>query len=261
MKNLLVPFDFSEVSLNALNYAVKFAKGEQKMNIYLLYITAKDIKVNERELQEKFQNITKEKKGVGKLEMNLIIKSGNFTSTIVDVYKDREIDLVIMGTKGFEEGEESEFTKTSKLVLEADIPVLVIPGDHKFFRLNKIFLALGEDIMHDNSTLNILLDVSRSFNAKVDVLTVSRTPESVGYSREDEANENTLQYYLEKFYSHHSFAENEDILEEIDNYIRKNDMDMLAIMPKTHSKDSTPSKGKLAREVTLKSNIPVLILD
>lgn len=261
MKNLLIPFDFSEVSVNALNYAVKFAEGNHKKKIHLLYIYGSNIDFDQQELQEKFLSLIQEYKGVESPEIDFIIKTGNFTKTIVDVYKEREIDLVLMGTKGSEEGEESDVTRTSKFVLEADLPVLVIPVSQQYFKLEKILLALGEDIMHDNSTLNVLLDVSRNFSAKVDVLTVSRSAQSVGYSPADEANENTLQYYLEMFYSHHSFAENEDIIEGIDNYIRKNEVDMLAIMPKTHSKDSSPSKGKLTREITIKSNIPVLILD
>ena len=262
MKNLLIPFDFSDVSMNALEYAIKFGARCEKATINLLYISKSKLeKDKENELKNKFEELLKKHQGAGKPALGYHFCIGNFTDAVVDIHKSLKIDLVIMGTSGAEEGAESPVTRTSRFVLEADLPVLVIPVSHRYFKLDKILLALGEDVMHDTSTLNLLLDVSSRSNAEVDVLTVSRTPESTGYSEADEKNENTLQYYLEMFYSHHSFAENEDILQGIDEYIKKHDVDLLAIMPKTHSKTSSPSKGKLTREVTLKSEIPVLVLD
>ncbi|SKB51903.1 Nucleotide-binding universal stress protein, UspA family [Salegentibacter holothuriorum] len=262
MKNLLIPFDFSDVSMNALDYATKFGSKCQKATIHLLYISKSKLeKDKENELKSNFEELLEKYQGPGAPPISYYFRTGNFSDAIVDAHKSLDTDLVLMGTSGAEEGAESPVTRTSRLVLEADLPVLVIPVSHKYFKLDKILLALGEDVMHDTSTLNLLLDVSSRSEAEVDVLTVSRNPEGAGYSEADEINENTLQYYLEMFYSHHSFAENEDILQGIDDYIKKHQVDMLAIMPKTHSNNSTPSKGKLTMEVTLKSDIPVLVLD
>ncbi|MDR9455795.1 MAG: universal stress protein [Salegentibacter sp.] len=262
MKNLLIPFDFSDVSMNALEYAMRFAARCEKATLNLLYISdSKMEKDKEKELKSNFEELLRKYQGAGEPPISYHFRTGNFTDAIIDIHKSLDIDLVIMGTSGAEEGVESPVTRTSRFVLEADLPVLVVPVSNKYFKLDKILLALGEDVMHDTSTLNLLLDVSSRSKAEVDVLTVSRNPESAGYSEADEKNENTLQYYLEMFYSHHSFAENEDILEGIDDYIKKHDVDLLAIMPKTHATTGSPSKGKLTREVTLKSEIPVLVLD
>jgi len=262
MKNLLIPFDFSDVSTNALNYAMEFGAMCDKATINLLYVSKSKLeKDKENELKNKFKELLEKHQEPGEPPVSYHFRTGNFSDAIVDTHTSLDIDLVIMGTSGAEEDAESPVTRTSRLVLEADLPVLVIPVSHKNFKLDKILLALGEDVMHDTSTLNLLLDVSSRSKAEVDVLTVSRNPDGAGYSEADEKNENTLQYYLEMFYSHHSFSENEDILQGIDDYIKKHDVDLLAIMPKTHSKTSTPSKGKLTMEVTLKSEIPVLVLD
>ena len=262
MKNLLIPFDFSDVSMNALDYAEKFAARFEKASINLLYISKTKLeKDKENELKNKFEALLEKHQKPNAPVISYNFGVGNFSDAIVAAHSALDIDLVFMGTSGAESESESPVTRTSRLVLEADLPVLVIPEKHKFFRLEKILLALGEDVMHDTSTLNLLLDVSSRFKAEVDVLTVSRNPEDAGYSEADETNERTLQYYLEMFYSHHSFAENEDILQGIDDYIKKHQVDLLAIMPKTHAKASSASKGKLTMEVTLKSEIPVLVLD
>ncbi|MFD1079757.1 adenine nucleotide alpha hydrolase family protein, partial [Longispora fulva] len=122
-------------------------------------------------------------------------------------------------------------------------------------------LSVGQEHIADRSPLYVLLEVSRKFKAQVHVLTVQKTPVAVAYSEVDESNENTLQYYLEMFYSHHSFSENEDIEKGILEYIEKHDIDMVAIMPNTHLKIGEPSEGRLTRFLTLHSNVPLLVLD
>ncbi len=260
MKNILIPFDFSEVSKNALKYAIQFAGKDPSLKLNLLHVSGTPMeKEDEEKLKQKFQNLILKYKGHVLPEILFTLKTGKLINTIVGIRENKGVDLVIMGTKGPEPGE-NQVTQTSKFVLNADLPVLVIPPNYTF-QLNKILLALGEAEMHDTSTLNVLLDVSRTWNAEVHVLTISKNKENPGYSEADERNENTLQYYLENFYSHHSFSENDDIVQGIDDYIKKNYINMLAIMPNTHSKDSAPSEGKLTQALTLKSNIPLLILD
>jgi nucleotide-binding universal stress UspA family protein len=260
MKNILIPFDFSEVSKNALKYAIQFAGKDQNLRLHLLHVSGTSMeKADEENLQQKFQNLILHYKGHIIPEIVFTLKTGELIHTIVDIREQEGIDLVIMGTKGAESGV-NQVTQTSKFVLAADLPVLVIPPNYEF-KLNKILLTLGEAEINDTSILNILLEVSRNSRAEVHVLTVSKKTENHGYSEADERNENTLQYYLEKFYSHHSFSENEDIVKGIDDYIKKNKIDMLAIMPNTHSNAGQPSKGKLTQVLTLKSNIPVLVLD
>ena len=63
------------------------------------------------------------------------------------------------------------------------------------------------------------------------------------------------------FYSHHSFAENEDIEQGINDYIQSRKMDMLAILPKTHLSEDQASEGRLTRLLTLHTDIPLLVLD
>ena len=39
MKNILIPFDFSEVSMNALKYAIQFAGKDQVHKLHLLHVS------------------------------------------------------------------------------------------------------------------------------------------------------------------------------------------------------------------------------
>ncbi len=259
MKNILIPFDFSEVSKNALEYAVKFADKDPLINLFLLNIADgnNDLKASE----ENFKKIIKKYNKPLFPEIHTMVKTGELVPSIIQLQKELKIDLIIMGTRGANLEEENIATTTSRLVQEADLPVLVIPEKYKKFRLNTIILSLGNEKIADRSPLYVLLEVSRKHKAQVHVLTIQQKEMAMGYSEDDESNENTLNYFLEMFYSHHSFHENGDIEKGILEYIAKNDMDMLAIMPKTHLPGSEASPGRLTRLLTLHSNVPLLVLD
>ncbi|MCY2686438.1 universal stress protein [Salinimicrobium sp. TH3] len=259
MKNILIPFDFSEVSKNALEYAVKFADKDPLINLFLLNIANSNNDLNASE--ENFKKIIKKYNKPLFPEIHTMVKTGELVPSIIQLQKELKIDLIIMGTRGANLEEENIKTTTSRLVQEADLPVLVIPEKYKKFRLNTIILSLGNEKIADRSPLYVLLEVSRRHNAQVHVLTIQQKEMAMGYSEDDESNENTLNYFLEMFYSHHSFHENEDIEKGILEYITKNDMDMLAIMPKTHLPGSEASPGRLTRLLTLHSNVPLLVLD
>lgn len=259
MKNILIPFDFSEVSKNALEYAVRFADKDPLINLFLLNIADGNTDVNATE--ENFSKVTKKYKKPLFPEIHTLIRTGELVPSIIQLQKELKIDLIIMGTRGAKPGEESIVTTTSRLVEEADLPVLVIPERYRKFRLNTIILSLGNEKIADRSPLYVLLEVSRKHKAQVHVLTIQQHEMAMGYSEDDESNEATLNYFLEMFYSHHTFHENEDIEKGLLEYIEKNDMDMLAIMPKNHLPGEDASPGRLTRLLTLHSNVPLLVLD
>lgn len=259
MKNILVPLDFSKVSLNALDYAIKFADHDPSIHLHLLHI--KDGSLMEKQINEKFDKLIHKYENPLNPQLHKLVRSGELISTIMEMQQKFKIDLIIMGTRGAQPDEEDLVTRTSKFVHEADLPVLVIPEKFKKFRLNTIILSVGQERIADKSPLYLLLDVSRKFKAQVHVLTVQKTPVAASYSENDESNENILQYFLEMFYSHHSFAENEDIEKGILDYIEKHDIDLLAIMPNTHLKTGMASEGRLTRFLTLHTNVPLLVLD
>lgn len=260
MKNFLIPFDFTEVSQNALEYAVKLSDNDPAGNMYLLHIA--DGSRNEEEIENGFYEVKNRFNKPGDPEIHTLIRKAELTPAVLQLQKELEIDLVIMGTGGAQNFSNDISTGTSEFIQQADLPVLVIPETVKDFRLNTIVLTVGKDKIADKSPLYVLLEVSRKFKAEVHMLTVQRERKGeLGYSEEDESNENTIQYFLEMFYSHHSFAENEDLEKGIMEYCKKHEADMLAILPKTHLKTGKNSEGKLTRSLSLHTKIPLLILD
>ena len=262
INKILVPFDLSLASERALQCALHFITKNDTPEIITLYSSsALDDNILKEVLQEKISDIKKQFPYASKSNIKLIIRKELLIDTILNEQKEQNIDLIIMGTKGSDQDKESTFTNTSRLVLEADCPVLVVPEKVEEFQVSKIALVLGKDEIDDPSVLGTLLETVRRFHAQVHVLTICNEDGTYGYSVTDEKNENTITYYLENFYSHHIFLENEDVVEGILDYVKNKEIDMIAILPSNHSKKNQPSEGRLTKLLTLHSQIPLLTLD
>jgi nucleotide-binding universal stress UspA family protein len=258
ISTILVPFDFSESAKRALEYAVAFVGRDDDIQIVLAHISGLN---NFNLLPENFNKIEEKYSGILKNKLEWTTQGGTLLQSLLDIQKTKDIDLVIMGTFGTDKKSDTAQTHTSKFVLEADCPVLVVPRGHQDFQLKNIALVLGAKEIDDTEDLGTLLEFARRFNAKVHVLTIVKRPGSYGYSKEDEKNENTMEYYLENFYAEHVFIKNDDVIDGILTYVSNHDLDLIAILPRNHTKHSEPSEGHLTELLTLHSKVPVLAID
>ncbi len=258
ISTILVPFDFSQSAQKALQYAVAFVGRDDDIQIVLAHISGHSnftlSPENFPKLEEKYRRLLKNK-------LKWTIQDGTLTQALLEVQKTREIDLIIMGTFGTNKKGKAAQTNTSKLVLEADCPVLIIPRGHQGFQLKRIALVLGNEEIDDTEDLGTLLEVARRFNAKVHVVTIQNQSRNYGYSKAEERNENAIEYYLENFYAERVFIKNKDVVDGILTYASKCNLDLIAILPRNHTHHSEPSEGQLTQLLSLYSKVPVLAID
>ncbi|MBR9853504.1 MAG: universal stress protein [Algicola sp.] len=260
LNKILIPFDFSEASVNALEYVVNFVGPDRSIGILGLYVGAMPItEADSEKLGNDFVKMLDSFNVRLKVAPKFITKTGSVVKTILAAQEESDSDLIMMGTMGDKITDEA-ITNTSKLVLEANCPVISVPYGTSIKEPKAIALVMGGEKIDDKSVLGTLLDIVRSFNAKVHVLTIYK--DSV-YDEEavKESNENLLEYYLEHFYVEHSFSKNQDVEQGILDYINEKNIDLLTILPRNHTEKSTPSEGRLTKLLTLHSEIPVLTLD
>ena len=264
IKKILVPFDFLEASVNALDYAMNFVGYNRPISIVALWVS--EVKPTDHELEELFSRFSGTLEEIGRktqLKPRLITRTGRLTETVIQTYQEEYFDLVMMGTMGDQVAEDA-ITHTSRMVLEANGPIMTIPFGSEIKEPKEIALVLGKEEIEDTSVLELLLDISRMYNAQVHVLTIyegSVYEEKMTGSKVSEKNEQTLEYYLEHFYAEHVFSKNQDIEQGILDYVEEKNIDLLTILPRNHAAKTSPSEGRLTKLLTLHSTIPVLALD
>ena len=257
ISNILIPFDFSGPARRALQYAIDFAGNRPEKRIKICFMQPVEDK---QALEAEFARIQSRLPKSFRARLSWTSLTPPSVEGLLACSKQQPTDLILMGTSGSDDPEGS--THTSQTVLASHCPVLVIPpGAPEDFQIRKIALVLGRNEIEDPKVLGTLLDVARTFNARVQVLTIESKPGMYGYSEEEERNEELLEYYLEDFYSHHVFIENPDVVEGIFDYAEEKEIDLLAILPRNHSRAGTPSEGRLTRILTLRSHTPLLAIE
>lgn len=160
MNNILVPIDFSENSLHALDIALKMAsKSKAKMhllhvNMMLAYQVAFPEYPTMTEI-EAVQYLDEAKMKMNNLKVKLIAQpenanisietdviSGFLHPVLEEIIGEKQIDLIVMGTKGTTNSN-SLFvgSNTEKVIRNSPCPVLVIPAASGTFFLETVVFS------------------------------------------------------------------------------------------------------------------------
>lgn len=254
INKILVPVDFSDSSISAINYVKGLTNGDSKVECILLHVSSsvednKAISTQLNDLKDKFF------KPFG-IECQTMIESGSLNQKIIEVKNKLKVDLIIMGTAG-SAIDDAAATNTTELLENADCSVLIIPEGHHTFKMESIALALDENEFDKTHDLRIFHDVAKWFNAKVHLLTVDKNTEES--SPDHLKQEETLEYYLQSLDYRYSFPKNSDIEAGINNYVAEKGIDALAILPRHHSSGKR-SNGELTKVLAMHTKVPLLIL-
>ena len=275
MNKILVPFDFSDASNNALNFALQMATKASACEITLFHViehpTASAFKtmgVNDydpmeviymKKLIEQVETKmvdTIGKANVGKVEVKQKIKLGNPDNEIIEEVSKEEIDLIVMGTSG-SEGLDEFFvgSNAEKVVRYASCPVITMKKSANLDTIKEIIFASDfENVTED--LIRRLTSVSSLLKARLRVVIIN-TPASFTSSRLD----NEL---MNKFVSKHHI---EDYTTEIYNFSNEEDGIMAyaedigahMIALGTNQKKGVKHflKGSIAEDVVNHAEVPV----
>ena len=115
VKNILLPTDFSKISLTAAEYAVEFAK-EYKAKLHLLNVLEKTppilairsldlsrekiIESIDADAKSQLTECTKKVKKFGDVEIISVIRKGVDYEEIIKYSKEKKIDIIVIATHG-----------------------------------------------------------------------------------------------------------------------------------------------------------------
>ena len=149
VRNILVPVDFSENSINALKYAADFARI-LNASICILHVTDPDSLLNELKgnlSPDHLMELIRKEDYMRGLTISTILEKGNVTTLILKESAANNIDLVIMGTQGAGNMSRDLFgTHTSAVIGKSECMVLAIPPEATFAHITKVVLAV--DLSH-----------------------------------------------------------------------------------------------------------------
>lgn len=271
MKTILAPTDFSDVSLNAVNYATKMAEI-LGINLSLLHvcpvaIAYSDVPPPAFYLEETIANAEKQLKELkAKILQNstkkIMIRTKVLTGDVVAGIKTycQTIDTyaVVMGAESSNAVNRFLFGgSTIEAIRSLSWPLIVVPSDVKFGRLHKIGLACDFRDVAGTVPVEEIRHLVKEFNSELHILHV-HTGDRKTSDIENASATRWLHDQLGVLNPKYHFVRSENIEESINNFADKNKLEMLIVTPKKHSIFNKILKSSKSRKIVLHAHVPVL---
>lgn len=278
MKNILLPTDFSENSWNAIRYAIRLFENEQctfhLFNAYTPVIydftymlldspaqlglsdSVRD--TSRKHLSELQKRILEEFGANPKHKFETIARFNTLISGIEDLIDERQIDLVVMGTKGATGAKKILFgSNTVQVFKEIKRPIIAIPSNFEYVTPKEILFPTDLEVSFNDQQLYVLKKLAVLHNANINAMHV-RT--GYGLSDEQEQNKTVLQSLFEKAnYKFHE-VDDMDIPDAINKFQEEHPVNMLAMINNKHSFFENLFFKDTINQIGFYLNIPFLVI-
>lgn len=266
---ILVPTDFSKPSKVAVLYAAQLAKktGAELAIASVVYgqASSRAMMVSQK-LDTEMKNIarsemeelTKEvrSKVKGKLEITNHVLSGfPVTQVIQRFVKKKEIDLIVMGTRGATGLQKVLIgSNAAAMIQSSSVPVIIVPHNATFKGFKKIVYTT--DLNHMEEELATVTDFAKLFNARIEVLHVIPEAEPTDLNAKQIKSDliKKMKYEKISFY----LSKNDTVPEAIDNFMIDRKADMLIMFTHKLSFFEKLFSTSVTRKLAFHSYIPML---
>ncbi len=270
MRHVLVPVDFSEDSVNALEMAVEFA-NEMDHNVRLIHVI-KDAVFYQRNFslsnlvdiknEKVIQNLKKLIEQYGrkvKNEIDFRIRSGKVYNEIANQAKYGEAELIVIGTHGTSGFEELWLGSNAyKVVNNSPCPVLSLRNSYKRHMFNRIVLPI-DDTPETRQKIPYTARIAKQFGSEIHLICVSETKKESVIDRIEEYAKQATSFFTNnniKYVSETIVGSN--LTDITIDYAMRCDADLISIM--TEQSESTKNiwLGPYAQQMVNHSPVPVL---
>jgi len=274
--NILLPTDFSKNSGNAISYAMELFKNE-KCNFFFLHtytpsfyrmdymlggplfsaIPDSDVDISLAGLEKTLKDVKKSYNNP-KHSYNVISAFNTLTDEINEVTIEKEIDMVVMGTQGATGAKEIFLgTNTVYALRKAIAPVLVIPENYTFQKIQKILLPSDYLSNYKDNELSTAIKMVKMNKAKLIVLHVK---EEYDLTASQEENKMALYRRLDGLPTTLTELKGSLMPNAILNYVQKNEIDLLMMMNRKHSFFERLFERQNVDQIGFHIKIPFLVI-
>ena len=194
MKNVLIPTDFSENAMNAIRFALEFFKYDYT-EFYFLHVYEDEVYDNHELLEEesfnevlnmvcnqsqlKLESLLKEVKDIApnpRYKYHMISAYNSLIDEVDTLVISKNIDLIVMGTKGETSNKSFAFGSNTLQVLKyVSCPVLAIPEFYMYTQPKHVLFPTNYLIPYRRRELSLLSNMVSPFRSVIDMLYISNS--------------------------------------------------------------------------------------
>ena len=276
MKTILLPTDFSNNSMNAIDYAMEMFKSVrcefyiinvQKASAFIsddmmvvsasatIYQTIVD--AAKKSIENLISKI-KTKHHNDKHNFHSIVDYNNFIDSLNQTSEINQIDLIVMGTKGASGLDKVIFgSNTVRVMQRCNTPVLAIPDGCKFKNLDAVAFTTSFQSLYNVEDLQPLINLTKRCLSKLFVLHIADDEDFAKEMSKD------IDFFNEQFDDvefEYIKSVDKDIFNTIDKYIKKNGIELLAMVGRKHSFLERLFTTHTVETIAFQIKIPFLVM-
>lgn len=278
MNNILLPTDFSENSWNAIKYAISFFE-KTECNFYLLHVNRLDslaisdasLTLNETLITEVYTKTTKQKlrnvlKQILKLTPNdnihkffTLTDNGSFIESIRKNVNEKQIDCIVMGTKGASELEKIILgSNTADVITKVKCNVLAIPENAAYVTPKEIAFPTDYLLSNNLQVLKPMVDIIERFNSHLRILHISKSKADLNDDQKE--NKELLEDYLNpnQFTFHH--LNNKKVEDAVECFVESRAVNLICMIAKNLNYFQQILFHSKVENISYHVDIPFLVL-
>ncbi|WP_339628603.1 universal stress protein [uncultured Maribacter sp.] len=281
MKKILIPTDFSKNSENSIRYAIDLFK-ETPCHFFILYVNIEGsnvknkpvydfgtnvlVEIEPKAINQKLKDLEKFITSLSsKKEYHLFTtmrEQGYFLKTIRKHIQEKEIDLIVMGTRGASELQEFFIgTRSGDVITKVECDVLVVPYNAKFKNFKQVVIPIDFEVDFEDATLRKIADNITSEKAQIKLLYVTKS--QIPLFEEIELQQKQLvQRFSEKLPNPISFHRvvSKKIEDGIQIFAESMSADLIIMISKDYGLIQRLFLDTTVEEVSFNTSIPLLSL-
>ncbi|MBI5856310.1 MAG: universal stress protein [Sphingobacteriales bacterium] len=271
MKTIIVPTDFSPVSLNAVNFAADMAIAIDAsillFHVYNIPVSYSDVPVvlvsveemkksseaQLEDLKQKILHVTS-----GKIKVYAESKMGNTVDELEELCKRIQPFAVVMGAKGKTGLEKVVFGSTTLTAIRhITWPVICVPPGREYGKgIKKIGFACDFRQVVETTPVQFIRQMVNEFKAELHILNVDYKEKH--FRPETPEQSFLLHNMLEDLKPQYHFINHQDIEDGINEFAETNNLDLVIAIPKKHKLLDGIFKHSSTKDLVFHSHVPVM---
>ena len=243
---ILCPIDFSDCALNALEYASKIGEKHQAKLIVFHVLNKQDYqKLAPMDLNGTYQEefvknklaslqaaVAQESLSKGLLSCEVMISEGPIVQKTLEFSEKINANLIVVGTEGMNDFKEQVFgSRSSRLVLQSDRDILVVPRKVFFKRPRKLVYA-SDYVEEDKLAIQKVVEFATFFSSEIDIVHVSSRNRIIDKTLHKSMLEELQPFVKYEVVNYVLKSFRDDIALGLENYLQLAKGDMLVTLSK-----------------------------
>ena len=279
-KRVLLPTDYSRNALNALRYAMQLYKDVQCDFYVLNAFQVSGYTLDSMMVPEPGERLYETAKKESHVKMERLMKmiklypenpkhkfhSINTFNSIVEainhVIAAKDIDIIIMGTKGVTESRARIFGTNTVAVMERikECPVMAVPVEYAFSPPKEILFPTDYKTDYKKREIGHLVEIAKLHGSKINVVHIDKDKDGK-LSKTEEANQQLLQDILDGSDYEMHFLPGVKVSKGINLFMESTPCDMIAFLNRKHWFFGSMLSNPLVKEMGYDPTIPILELN